>query len=76
MAITRADLNLCIGCGNCVNTCPMDVFRMDDTAKKSVIAYPKDCQVCGMCIVYCPIKEPPTIIVTPEKDVTPMTCWR
>jgi len=73
MPITRVDLNICIGCGNCWNTCPNDVFRMDDAAKKSVIAYPQDCQVCNMCAYYCPTGS---IMVTPDKGLTVPTNWR
>ena len=38
MAVRRADLNKCIGCRNCVNICPMDVFRFDEASRKSVMA--------------------------------------
>lgn len=37
----------------CVTVCPMDVFRFDETKKKSVIAYPENCQSCGQCYVNC-----------------------
>ena len=72
MAIERYDINLCTGCGKCVRTCPCDVFRLDKVRKKSVIAYPEDCQVCSMCTVYCPTGS---IIVTPDKSVLPMTAY-
>lgn len=39
---------------NCVNICPMDVFRFNEDEGKSVIAYPENCQVCGQCYVNCP----------------------
>jgi MinD superfamily P-loop ATPase len=32
----------------------MDVFRFDEKAAKSVIAYPENCQSCGQCYVNCP----------------------
>lgn len=54
MAVRRADLNKCIGCQNCVNICPMDVFRFDFASKKSVMAYPENCQNCGQCWLNCP----------------------
>ena len=73
MAITRHSLKECIGCENCINTCPCDVFRMSDKEEKSIIAYPYDCQVCGMCAHYCPTGS---IIVTPEKGIKPMTAYR
>ena len=53
MSVQRFDLNKCIGCRNCVNICPMDVFRFNVDMNKSVIAYPENCQTCGQCYVYC-----------------------
>ena len=53
MSVQRYDLNKCIGCMNCVNICPMDVFRFDYEHFKSVIAYPENCQSCGQCFVNC-----------------------
>lgn len=32
MAVRTIDSNTCIGCGTCVETCPMDVFRLDTKA--------------------------------------------
>ena len=29
MPVSRVDLDKCIGCGTCVESCPMDVFRLD-----------------------------------------------
>lgn len=54
MAVKRNDLNLCIGCMTCAKVCPMDVMRFDANAKKSVIAYPENCQSCGQCYLNCP----------------------
>ena len=54
MAVRRADLNKCIGCQTCINICPMDVFRFDSEKKKSVLAYPENCQNCGQCWLNCP----------------------
>lgn len=70
MSITIQDIALCIGCGNCVSTCPCDVFRLEN--KKTTIAYPEDCQVCSMCTVYCPAQ---IIVITPEKTTNPMTAY-
>lgn len=53
MSVIRYDLNKCIGCQHCVTVCPMDVFRFDYDAMKSVIAYPENCQSCGQCYVGC-----------------------
>ena len=53
MSVVRYDLNNCIGCQHCVTVCPMDVFRFDTSAMKSVIAYPENCQSCGQCYMGC-----------------------
>lgn len=54
MSVQRYNINNCIGCQMCVNICPMDVFRFNTDVKKSVIAYPENCQSCGQCFVHCP----------------------
>ena len=51
--VVRIDLNNCIGCENCVNICPMDVFYFNYEANKSVMAYPENCQSCGQCFLNC-----------------------
>ena len=73
MAIKRFDLTICIGCGNCVNTCPMDVFRMNDGSTKSIIAFPYNCQVCNLCAAYCPSGS---IMVTRDKGLQIATNYR
>ena len=57
MSVIRYDLDSCIGCRQCINVCPMDVFRYNYEHKKSVIAYPEDCITCGQCYIYCPGKS-------------------
>ena len=54
MSIARKSLNACIGCQNCVDRCPMDVFYYDARENKSVIVYPENCQSCGQCYLACP----------------------
>jgi NAD-dependent dihydropyrimidine dehydrogenase PreA subunit len=72
MAVEIYKIELCNGCGTCVDTCPCDVFRMDKVKRKTVIVYPEDCQVCSMCTVYCPTGA---IIVTPNKNMKPMMAY-
>ena len=55
MPVENIDNDKCIGCGTCVATCPMDVFRMDKKTKKSTITYQTDCQICHLCRIYCPV---------------------
>ena len=72
MAVELKQIENCIGCGSCVLTCPCDVFRLDEKAKKTVIAYPEDCQVCSMCTIYCPTGA---IFVTHGKITKPITAY-
>ncbi len=49
------DESKCNGCGKCVESCPMDVFRLDKGKKKAYAAYPNDCQTCFCCELDCPV---------------------
>ena len=46
------DPDLCNGCGNCVQACPVNVLQMD--GPKAVVALPNDCCVCFLCTDDCP----------------------
>lgn len=72
MSIERIDLELCTGCGICVNSCPMDVIRMDEKIKKAVIKYPEDCMLCDFCEIDCPENA---IYVSPEKSAPLLVAW-
>ncbi len=72
MAIEKIDTELCNGCGICVNSCPMDVIRMDKKSKKAVIQYPEDCMLCGWCVVDCPQNA---IYVSPHKSSPLIVSW-
>lgn len=54
MSVIRYNLESCIGCKKCYDICPMDVFRMNEETKKSVIVYPENCISCGQCFLCCP----------------------
>lgn len=68
----RIDRDLCNGCGICVNSCPMDVIRMDRNSKKAIAKYPEDCTLCDFCEIDCPQKA---IYVIPEKYLPPLVAW-
>lgn len=72
MAVEYVDPKKCIGCGECVGNCPMDVFRLDEKTELSVITFPEDCQICHLCKIYCPVDA---ITITPHKGVRPMVGW-
>ena len=72
MAIAKIDSELCNGCGICVFSCPMDVFRLDKGKKMAIIKYPEDCMLCGWCVVDCPEEA---VTVTPDKRSPLIVSW-
>lgn len=44
----------CNGSADCLQVCPIDVFRMDGSRKKIGIVSGENCIECGACIVQCP----------------------
>lgn len=62
----------CVGCGLCVQWCPLDVIRLDPESGKAVARYPADCQCCDNCEAACPTGS---IYVSPEHDTPPMLSW-
>ena len=47
--------SLCVGCEDCYEACPSDVFEFDQGTKRPVVAFPEDCWHCGACIYECPV---------------------
>ena len=47
----KVDTEKCIGCGECVDICPDDVYELQD--EKSVPVNPEDCAGCESCIEVC-----------------------
>jgi NADPH-dependent glutamate synthase beta subunit-like oxidoreductase len=47
MPVSKIDLDKCIGCGTCVESCPMDVFRLD-----TVVEYRREYSPCSLA---CPL---------------------
>ena len=72
MSIEQIDSDLCNGCGICIESCPMDVIRMDKKSKKAVIRYPEDCMICGWCTTDCPQNA---ISVSLDKHSPLMVTW-
>lgn len=72
MPIDIIDAKLCTGCGICINSCMMDVIRMDPVKKKVVIKYKKDCFACHNCEFDCPTHA---ITVTYPKGTPGVLPW-
>ncbi|MFH1077032.1 MAG: 4Fe-4S binding protein [Pseudomonadota bacterium] len=45
------DSEKCVGCGECIDVCPADVYELQD--EKSVPVNPDECLGCGSCVEVC-----------------------
>ncbi len=72
MAIEKIDPELCTGCGICVESCSVDVIRMDESSEKAIIRYPQDCMLCEFCALDCPEGA---ITITPDKEAPLIVSW-
>jgi len=52
MAVTISH-DICIGCGACVEVCPVNALRMENN--KAVVD-PDLCIDCGSCVPVCPVE--------------------
>jgi len=48
------DTERCIGCGACVNACPVSLFEVTD-GKSRVKGNPDSCTLCRTCEKTCPV---------------------
>jgi NAD-dependent dihydropyrimidine dehydrogenase PreA subunit len=50
--LPEINMDLCNGCGTCVDTCPSEAVDLIDG--RPVIVHPEDCAYCGDCEDLCP----------------------
>ena len=70
------DAEVCIGCGNCIPTCPACGFSMNAESGKVRLAGPEtfQCRDCGHCVAVCPagavsLDDYDTMPIPPETGV-------
>lgn len=69
--ISSVNQEKCKGCGICVNSCPVDILRMNQEGK-AYIAYTDDCMTCYLCERVCPVDA---INVFPFREFLPLAVY-
>ncbi len=59
MPKVEVDLEKCTGCGTCIDTCPVEVFELQELpeypgTQKSVPVREEECIMCLACTTQCP----------------------
>ncbi|WP_435549446.1 ferredoxin [Desulfobacterium sp. N47] len=47
----EVDTEKCVGCGECVNVCPVDVYELQE--EKAVVVNEEECIGCESCVEVC-----------------------
>ncbi len=68
-----ADLDKCIGCGICVDVCPMLIPTIDSSTKKVQLRYPELCVNCRACVKQCPKNA---LYLAPETEAAKLALER
>ncbi|HLV45035.1 MAG TPA: 4Fe-4S binding protein [Aggregatilineales bacterium] len=51
--LPRIDRNLCTGCGDCIEICPVDA--LGEVGGKADLLHPDACTYCSLCEDICPV---------------------
>ncbi|MBI4334109.1 MAG: 4Fe-4S binding protein [Chloroflexi bacterium] len=63
MRLISVDVQLCDGCGICIEECPMGVFKLDASTNKAIVVNALDCNQHTRCPIYfCEATCPPKAI--------------
>ncbi|MCX6645311.1 MAG: ferredoxin family protein [bacterium] len=63
----EVDAEKCIGCGECLETCPNGVFILNEESKTVEVSNPSNCVVlCDKCAGFCKVEA----ISFPDKEET------
>ncbi len=54
MVEIKIDVEKCIGCGACINVCPVELFVLEDD-KLKLKGNPEECVLCMACETSCPV---------------------
>jgi NAD-dependent dihydropyrimidine dehydrogenase PreA subunit len=49
--VPEVDKEKCVGCGECVEVCPVDVYELQN--EKSVVVAEEECLGCESCLEVC-----------------------
>lgn len=54
MVSIKVDESKCVGCGACVNVCPVQMYELKNGKSKVKQEKIKDCMECHACEISCP----------------------
>ncbi len=51
--VTKVDTEICTGCGECVESCPLDAIEVKEDV---AVVDEETCGDCGACVEVCPVE--------------------